>query len=114
MTLLDKKKSNDGHLLLNNTVPVFNIGFAHSSSSNNKTKKIKKTNVDKKLLWDKFDNTINNISTDNTSQIECVFLKNDENEKCDCCDYSLFISDEGFLVCTNKTCGVIYKIIDQT
>jgi len=114
MTSLDKKRSNDGHLLTNNMGTVFNIGLPHSSS-NNKTKKIKKTNIDKKSLWDKFDNTINNISTDNNiSQIECVFLKKDEKEKCDSCDYPLFISDEGFLVCTNKTCGVIYKIIDQT
>jgi transcription initiation factor TFIIB len=97
--------------------------------SDGKTHKIKKTNIDKKSLWDKFDKTINPIPEGGTdgslndneqgtkqgkTQIECIFLKKEEKENCECCTYPLFISDEGFLVCTNKTCGVIYKTIDQS
>jgi transcription initiation factor TFIIB len=43
-----------------------------------------------------------------------VFLKTENKENCNCCEYPLFISDEGFLACTNKKCGVIYKVIDQS
>ena len=85
--------------------------------SDGKTHKIKKTNIDKKSLWDKFDLTINpedDTENDIAHKIECIFLKKEEKENCECCTYPLFISDEGFLVCTNKTCGVIYKTIDQS
>jgi len=97
----------------------------------NKTKKIKKTNIDKKSLWEKFDNDFKNeqdnasvlSQSQQESQIECVFTNSEGKEKgngngkekdiCDCCEYALFLSDEGFLTCTNRTCGVIYKVVDQ-
>ena len=97
----------------------------------NKTKKIRKTNIDKKSLWEKFDNDFKNeqdnasllSQSQQESQIECVFTNSEGKEKgngngkekdtCDCCEYALFLSDEGFLTCTNRTCGVIYKVVDQ-
>ena len=49
--------------------------------SDGKTHKIKKTNIDKKSLWDKFDMTINPIleedgalNDNKQGQIECIFL----------------------------------------
>jgi transcription initiation factor TFIIB len=80
----------------------------------NKTKKIKKTNIDKKSLWEKFDNDFMNDNCNNDNNIECVFTKREEKDTCDCCEYPLFLSDEGFLTCTNRTCGVIYKVVDQS
>ena len=75
----------------------------------NKTKKIKAVDkVDKKALWDCFDNN------ENKPKIDCVFRKQGERELCDCCQSSLAFSDEGFLCCTNDKCGIIYTdAIDQ-
>ena len=69
---------------------------------NEKTKKIKKK-VNKKDLWNSFKNEI----TDN--EIECVYTTGKQREICDCCESILMVSEEGFLNCTNKMCGVIYK-----
>jgi len=89
----------------------------------NKTKKIKKTEkVNKKELWDSFDenetsfHSINNEDnlTIKPSSIECIFRNSGERELCECCDSMLALSDEGFLCCTNIKCGIMYKdIIDQ-
>jgi transcription initiation factor TFIIB len=75
-----------------------------------KTKKIKTTNIDKKSLWDKFDVS---EGTEKRVDIECVFIKTEEKDICHCCNTALFITDEGFQACSNKSCGVIYKVIDQ-
>jgi transcription initiation factor TFIIB len=89
--------------------------------SSNKTKKNnKRETTNKKLLWSKFED-IEHISSKDTdvsitsaSTIECIFRSSGEREICDCCAHPLFITDEGFLACTNRTCGVIYTdIIDQ-
>lgn len=75
-----------------------------------KTKKVKKTQVDKKALWDKFDED-SNITP---AKIECVYRVSGERENCECCQSLLSITDEGFLACTNKACGVMYTdILDQ-
>ncbi len=64
---------------------------------------------EKKKLWDMFD-----IDT-KESQVECVYKKspkNAENEcenKCEICNSSLMIMDDGFPTCTNKSCGIIYR-----
>ena len=89
----------------------------------NKTKKVKKTEkVNKKELWDSFDenetsfHSINNEDnlTIKSSSIECIFRNSGERELCECCDSMLALSDEGFLCCTNTKCGIMYKdIIDQ-
>lgn len=53
------------------------------------------------------------LLTKKKAAIECVFTKNEERDNCECCEHPLFISEDGFLTCSNKKCGIIYKIIDQ-
>ena len=80
-----------------------------ASTSTNKTKKIKKPpreKIDKKSLWDSFDEQTKGIGS--TPHIECVFRTTGERENCECCQSALFVTDEGFLCCTNGKCGVIY------
>ena len=80
-----------------------------------KTKKIKHKNTINKDLWNMFDSEIKNVNeiTEDKS-IECLYRQCGEREICDCCQSILIVSDEGFLACPNKTCGIIYKdIIDQ-
>jgi transcription initiation factor TFIIB len=110
-------KANKGTKANNGT----KINNGTTKATGSKTKKIKKNNIDKKSLWSKFDSNINQNLDEfgdptNTpeSQIECVFLKTENKENCNCCEYPLFMSDEGFLACTNNKCGVIYKVIDQS
>ena len=77
-----------------------------------KTKK-KSSTINKKDLWKKFKQEIDNV--DNVDNIECVYRKNGEREVCDCCQENLITTDEGFLACINKTCGIIYTDkLDQT
>ena len=68
----------------------------------NKTKKIKKTEkVNKKELWDSFDenetsfHSINNEDnlTIKPSSIECIFRNSGEREICECCDSMLALSE---------------------
>ena len=93
-----------------------------------KTKKIKKTEkVDKKALWDMFDESGENGENANNGKnsknskngknsiVECVYRASGEREYCECCQSSLSITDEGFLACINKACGIIYTdILDQS
>ena len=71
---------------------------------NEKTKKIKKK-INKKELWNSFNSEV----TD--KEIECLYTSGKQRETCDCCDSILMLNEEGFLNCTNKTCGVIYDIL---
>jgi transcription initiation factor TFIIB len=78
---------------------------------NTSTKKIRDKNhksKDMKKLWNLFDEEI--ISED---KLECIYRinsdKNYENEICTSCKNHLFIGDNGFYVCPNKKCGIIYK-----
>lgn len=91
------------------------------SYTTNKTLKRRDRLKKKSLLWDKFDESI--------SEVECIYSANDhskknyhdsddhavndknEIEKCKCCDSKLALSQEGFMTCTNKKCGVLYKNI---
>ena len=47
------------------------------------------------------------------SKIECVYTNNEteifENNKCQSCDYELFIGEDNFMTCSNTNCGIIYK-----
>lgn len=75
-----------------------------------KTKKIRKTGINKKLLWDKFEISENECGKNTKmSNIECIYRSEGQREKCDCCQNNLAITDEGFLTCTNVKCGIIYK-----
>ena len=74
-----------------------------------KTKKIRKEN--NKQLWNLFDNEINSTN----SNIECIYRQNGQRELCELCESTLKFSEEGFLVCQNDKCGIIYKdMIDQS
>ena len=74
-----------------------------------KTKKIRKEN--NKQLWNLFDNEINSTNTN----IECIYRQNGQRELCEICESTLKFSDEGFLVCQNEKCGIIYKdMVDQS
>jgi transcription initiation factor TFIIB len=78
----------------------------------NKTKKNYNKNINKKILWDQFDEEIN-IS--NSKNIECIYRNEGEREICELCKASLALTDEGFLACCNIKCGIIYKdIVDQS
>lgn len=76
--------------------------------------KRKKKNVNKKELWNIFDSEINNNNNSNNN-LECIYRECGTREFCDYCESNLAFSDEGFLTCTNKTCGIIYKdIVDHS
>ena len=73
-----------------------------------KTKKIKKK-INKKHLWNSFKNEINE------KDIECLYSTDKPQDICHCCESILMINDEGFLNCSNKSCGIVYKdIIDHS
>jgi transcription initiation factor TFIIB len=77
-----------------------------------KTKKRKDNKINKKEIWNTFDNEING---DKKQPLECIYRHCGDREKCDYCESGLAFSDEGFLTCTNNLCGIIYKdIIDQS
>jgi len=74
-----------------------------------KTKKIRKEN--NKQLWNLFDNEINSTNTN----IECIYRQNGQREVCEICESALKFSEEGFLLCQNEKCGIIYKdMVDQS
>tara|TARA_Y100000591_G_C21804249_1_gene683863 strand:- start:604 stop:1680 length:1077 start_codon:yes stop_codon:yes gene_type:complete len=79
-----------------------------SSKFENKKTKRKKKKKKTKNLWDKFDKEILDRSD---TDLECVYRNCSINEKdyCDLCNTKLSFSDIGFLVCSNKKCGVVYK-----
>jgi len=82
--------------------------------ANEKSKKRKTNNKDTAKLWNIFNEEITN--TDKKSvPLECMYRSCGDREKCERCDYNLAFSDEGFLTCTNRGCGIIYKdIVDQS
>ena len=51
-----------------------------------------------------FDEEINKKAT-----IECVYRKEGERDQCDSCQSMLYYSDEGYLTCANRKCGILYK-----
>ena len=74
------------------------------------TRKNKQTNnKDLKKYWNIFDSEIDIKK----SKIECVYSNNEteilENNKCQSCDYELFIGEDNFMTCSNINCGIIYK-----
>jgi len=80
------------------------------------SKKRKESIINKKELWNVFDVEIKNSYQSNTClQLECIYRSNGNRENCESCESFLAFSEEGFLACTNKKCGIIYKdIVDQT
>lgn len=76
-----------------------------------KVKKNKNNNKNKKKLWKQFDEEILKTS----SNIECIYKSPIVTHKCKSCDSLLITTDEGFPVCPNKICSIIYTdIVDLT
>jgi transcription initiation factor TFIIIB Brf1 subunit/transcription initiation factor TFIIB len=47
--------------------------------------------------------------------VECIYRSCGQRENCDTCNSAVALSDEGFLVCMNPKCSIIYKdIVDQS
>jgi transcription initiation factor TFIIB len=88
--------------------PVENSnGLNESNVDNKKSRKTKKKRdlsvIDKKKLWDLFDEDKKEIDT----ELECIYSK--EIGLCNLCNSNLIIMEDGFPTCTNINCGVIYK-----
>lgn len=68
-------------------------------------KHVKKSKKEMKALWDSFDNEVD------SKKVECLYSEQvlKTREKCDLCNSSVSIGEDRFLVCTNPSCGVIYK-----
>ena len=80
--------------------------------SKEQSKKRKDKLINKTELWSVFDSE---ICDKPKMPLECIYRACGNREKCDQCTASLAFSDEGFLTCTNNTCGIIYKdIVDQS
>jgi len=76
-----------------------------------KSAKIKNKSLsddEKTHLWNIFNEEINNTN----NKLECLYdTKIQDREFCDMCKSILVFSDEGFLMCTNEKCGIVYKDI---
>jgi transcription initiation factor TFIIB len=78
-----------------------------------KKQKGKVSSEEKSRLWNVFDCEIGNTNG-KVDTLECIYRECGDREQCDQCAYPLAFSDEGFLTCTNRKCGIIYKdITDQ-
>ena len=73
-----------------------------------KTKKKKKMKRDRQKLWEQFDSA---IDVDNTQHLECLYStqKVGAREQCDLCHSSVSVGEDGFLTCSSKTCGIVFK-----
>jgi transcription initiation factor TFIIB len=66
--------------------------------------------IEKKEIWDMFKEEYpETTQEDNKSPIECVYRDYGSRESCDLCNSHLLTTDEGFFVCSNITCGILYK-----
>jgi transcription initiation factor TFIIB len=69
--------------------------------------------INKRDLWNIFDTEVKN----NNNSLECLYSNQQigNREVCDECASPVAYSEEGFLTCCSKTCGIIYKdIVDQS
>jgi len=79
-----------------------------------KSKKKKSNTINTSKLWNIFNEEITNPEK-TTPPLECMYRSCGDREKCERCDSNLAFSDEGFLTCTNRGCGIIYKdIVDHS
>jgi transcription initiation factor TFIIB len=86
-----------------------------SNNDNVKSKKNKPVLINKTKLWTIFDTEVKGQGIREANPLECVYRYMGDREKCDQCESQVAFSDEGFLTCTNRSCGIIYKdIVDQT
>ena len=79
------------------------------------SKKKRNNKINKKDLWQKFDEEIKPKIEIEDKPLECLYRSTCTREFCDNCESILVFSDEGFLTCTNNKCGIIYKdIVDHS
>jgi transcription initiation factor TFIIB len=71
-------------------------------ATDKKTHKNRKSRLDKEKMWDLF-------PSHPKQTMECVFRAEGQRDTCDCCGKPVACDDDGFLVCTNLSCGIIYK-----
>jgi len=72
------------------------------------TKKRRKNKIDKKKLWEAFDN---DTVIDEETDLICMYERQKlaPRDKCSLCSSRLSIGADRFLICENKKCGVMYK-----
>ena len=81
-------------------------GNNNSSSNNSQTKKNKK--LKQKLVWNQFDEIKEEENP--KLKIECIYSAGEykSRETCDTCGWNVGVSDEGYHVCSNPQCGILY------
>tara|TARA_B100001027_G_scaffold143755_1_gene100223 strand:+ start:970 stop:2046 length:1077 start_codon:yes stop_codon:yes gene_type:complete len=80
-------------------------------SSSTKKKRSLLTKEQKQNLWNLFDqNNINNNENKKIKEDEfkCIYNAVEISNKCELCNWDIALSDDGFNVCTNKVCAVVY------
>jgi len=75
-----------------------------------KKKKAELSILDKSQLWNVFDKDKKHLE-ETTTNLECVYEKQEELESCKLCKSALMIMEDGFPTCTSPQCGVMYKDI---
>ena len=84
--------------------------YNNNSGNNSKTELWKKINESFDLDTDK-----KKFNSDGSSCVECIYRNTGQRENCDTCQSPVSLSDEGFLICMNPKCSIIYKdIVDQS
>ena len=73
-----------------------------------KTKKKKKLKRNKQKLWEQFNSV---VGGNDTEHLECLYStqKVKGRENCDLCNSLVSIGEDGFLTCSNNTCGTVFK-----
>ena len=92
--------------------------FVQNQTLNENIRELQEKSLDNKNL---ITTTYEEINTSTNTALECVFeadnegsgekkqtIKKTHRDHCESCQGSLIISDEGFLVCSNSKCGIIY------
>ena len=72
------------------------------------TKKRRKNKINKKKLWEAFDN---DTTIDEDTDLICMYERQKlaPRDKCSLCSSRLSMGADRFLICENKKCGVMYK-----
>ena len=72
----------------------------------------------RKKIWELYDSEVkeqtnSDSGKDNenseTNKLECVYRSSGEREFCDLCNAAVQLAENGFLTCSNKSCGIIYS-----
>ena len=60
------------------------------------------SDFEKRKMWKQFDSVID-------KNVECVYNKEKDVDKCDLCGFPLLLNDINYLTCSNTKCGVMCK-----